>query len=235
MEHLTEGAVVLCTVKKIEKTTIFLEIEGNGEGSLVLSEVAAGRIRNLREYVTPNKKIVCKILTINKENINLSLRRVTAKEREEVIEKYKKEKKLVNIIKTINNNQEEIIKNIKSEHDLVDFIEEAKKNPAILNKYFSKLEIEKLSKLIAEKINKEKIIKKTFKLFSYLPSGINDIKEILSVKAQGVEIHYLGSSNFSIALKAPNFKEANKKMTEILNKIEHNSKSKGAFFEIKSK
>ncbi len=75
--ELTEGSLVLCTVKKIEKTNIFLDIDGYGEGSMVLSEVAAGRIRNLREYVFPNKKIVCKILNIDKGHIELSLRRVT--------------------------------------------------------------------------------------------------------------------------------------------------------------
>ena len=57
MNQLIEGALVLCTVKKVEKTTVFVEIEGNGEGSMVFSEVAAGRIRNLRDHISPNKKI----------------------------------------------------------------------------------------------------------------------------------------------------------------------------------
>ena len=62
--ELKEDEIVMCTVKSIEGTTVFLEIESNGTGSMAMSEVAAGRIRNLREYVFPKKKVVCKILKI---------------------------------------------------------------------------------------------------------------------------------------------------------------------------
>ena len=86
--ELREDDVVMCTVKEIEGTTVFLEIEGNGTGTMVMSEVAAGRIRNLREYVFPKKKVVCKVFKIaNGGHIELSLRRVTGKEREEAQER----------------------------------------------------------------------------------------------------------------------------------------------------
>ncbi|MEN9625985.1 MAG: hypothetical protein RL557_313, partial [archaeon] len=62
--ELEEGQIVLCTVDKIIGTTVFVRIDNNGEGTLTFSEIAPGRIRNLREYVMPGKKIVCKILKI---------------------------------------------------------------------------------------------------------------------------------------------------------------------------
>jgi len=145
--EIAEGSLVLCTVKKIEKTTIFLEIEGNGEGSMHLSEVAAGRIRNLRDYVFPNKKIVCKVLAIEPGNIQLSLRRVTAKERESVLEHSKKEKRFISMLKVVLPNPEELIRKIRENHDLVDFLEEAHDSPAILEKFFTKNESEKLIKI----------------------------------------------------------------------------------------
>ncbi len=89
-----EDEIVLCTVKRIEGTSVFLTIEGGGEGSMTFSEVSPGRIRNIREFIVPNKKIVCKVLRIKGTQIELSLRRVTAKEREEVLEWYTKEKTL---------------------------------------------------------------------------------------------------------------------------------------------
>ena len=89
--QIEEGLAVLCTVTKIIGTTVFVKIEDNGEGTIMTSEIAPGRIRNLRDYVVPNKKIVCKILSIdNSNNIHLSLRRVSAKERKEVLEQYSK-------------------------------------------------------------------------------------------------------------------------------------------------
>jgi len=62
---LEEGDLVLCTVEKIVGTIVFVNIDGEKkQGSIVLSEIAPGRIRNLRDYVVPKKKIVCKILRI---------------------------------------------------------------------------------------------------------------------------------------------------------------------------
>ena len=231
--ELNEGALVLCTVKKIEKTTIFLDIEGNGEGSMVLSEVAAGRIRNLREYVFPNKKIVCKVLNISNEDVHLSLRRVTGRERDEVLEHYKKEKRFISMLKAVVSNPGELIKRIKGNYDFVEFMEEAQDSPELLEKFFSKGEVDKLKNMLAEKAEKEKIVKKIFKLSSFLPTGLLDIREILSV-SEG-EIHYLGSGRFSIETKARDFKEANKKMSFILQGIEKKAKERKAMFEVLEK
>ena len=46
--------------KEINENPV-LEIEDDGVGSMVLSEVSAGRIRNLRNYVSPGKIVVCKV------------------------------------------------------------------------------------------------------------------------------------------------------------------------------
>ncbi len=227
---LIEGQFVLCTVKKIEKTNIFLDIEGFGEGSMVLSEVAAGRIRNLREYVFPNKKIVCKVLSISKDHVELSLRRVTAKEREEVLEKHKKERSLTSMLKNVVANPEEIVKKIKKEEDFILFLEEAKDNPETLKKYFTKEQIEKLISILKEKVEKKKEVKKIFKLSSNSKEGINEIKYILDIP--DVDIRYLGSSKFSLLLKEKDFKEANKKIAAVIEELKSRSKQKHAVFEI---
>ncbi len=146
--ELIEGTLVLCTVKKIDKTTIFLDIENNGEGSMVLSEVVAGRIRNLRDYVTINKKLVCKILKIENSHVQLSLRRVTAKERDAVMHRYKKERNMINMLKAIIKNPEPIIDKIKKEYNLVEFFEEIKENPNLLSKFFTKQEAEEFAEML---------------------------------------------------------------------------------------
>ncbi len=84
----------MCTVDKIAGTVVFVTIDGNGQGSIVLSEIAPGRIRNLRNYVVPKKRIICKVLKISRDYVALSLRRVTQKERKELLNQYKQEKKL---------------------------------------------------------------------------------------------------------------------------------------------
>ena len=83
------GDFVICIVDRIVGTMVFVKIEGEErEGSLILSEVAPGRIRNLRDYVVPKKMIVCKVLRVSNDRIDLSLRRVSPKEKKEVLERF---------------------------------------------------------------------------------------------------------------------------------------------------
>ena len=132
MTNLEVGDVVLCTVGRIEKTIVFVKIEDenkNLEGSVIMSEIAPGRIRNIREYVVPKKKIVCKVLRISGNRIDLSLRRVTKKEKQEVLEDYKQERSYINILKSIiGNKAEEVKKEILKKDQIYDFFEESKKN-----------------------------------------------------------------------------------------------------------
>ena len=127
--QLEEGDIVLCTVDKIVRTNVFVHIEGHDEGTIILSEIAPGRIRNIRNYVVPKKKIVCKVLRIKKGNIDLSLRRVSKKEKKEKLEEVKQEKSYASIIKSVvKDKTEEIIKKIGIEDSLFDFFQEAKEN-----------------------------------------------------------------------------------------------------------
>lgn len=229
--ELKEGDIVMCTVKKIEGATVFLEIDGNGEGSMVMSEVAAGRIRNLREYVIPNKKIVCKVLKIDpSKHVHLSLRRVIARERQEIQDKYQKERTFRSILKTITKTPEKIIEKITKELELSEFFDKAKEDNSIIEKFFPKKEAEELSKLLSERKEKEKTEKKTFSLKSFSDSGINDIKAVLT-SIKNIEIGYLGSSKFAISAKGKNFKEANQKVQKAIEQIKNKAKESKLIFE----
>src|SRR3972149_5802351 len=114
--EIKENDIVLCTVRKIDGTVVFLDIEEcNLMGSMILSEVAAGRIRNLGFYVSPRKKIVCKVLKVYRDHIELSLRRVTAKEREEVLDRHKKERAIRKILDSVVKDSTGILAKIKEE------------------------------------------------------------------------------------------------------------------------
>ncbi len=229
--EINENDLVLCRVKKIEGTTVFLEIEdSNLSGSMVLSEVAAGRIRNLRQYVSPHRIVVCKVLKITKEHVELSLRRVTTKEREEVLEGHKKEKALRSVLEVVDEDADKVISQIKVKYGILNFISDMKSNPKLFEEFISRDKAEKVSQMIAEKGEKEKIVAKKFKLKSFSEQGLRDVKEILDVN--GAEIHYLGSSVFSISVSAKDFKEANLKLAEIFGEIEKRVKAKKAIFEM---
>lgn len=232
---MQEGDLVLCTVEKIEKTTVFVKIEGNGVGTIITSEIAPGRIRNIRDYVVPGKKIVCKVLKIDSSgNIHLSLRRVTTKEKKEVLENYEKEKSFIALLKNIVKNADEIIKNIKKDElSIFFFITKAKENPQLLEKYFTKEEIEKLTTIIKEKEKKEIFVKSEFKLSSDLPNGLTKLKEILLPYKD--KITYLAAGRYLLKVTASDYKKANFEMTKILEEIERKAKNFHLKFEKKEK
>lgn len=226
-----EGELIICIVKDIVKTTVFVETESGTKGSIVFSEIAPGRIRNIREYVVPNKIIVCKVLNFRDNHLFLSLRRVKEKERKELIEQYKKEKSYQNILKKIlGENSERIIDKIKSEHNLVEFLENAKTNPSILDKYFDKKYIKDIARLTAGKKEKEREIKEEFILKSKDSNGINKIKEILSAYDN---INYLGSSRYIIKIISNDLKKAGSQMHQILENIEKQAKKEKCEFILK--
>lgn len=225
--------LVMCSVNKTEGTTVFVNIEGNGLGTVAFSEIAAGRIRNIREYVFPNKKIVCKVLKVSQDHIELSLRRVTGKEREEMEEEYQKEKTFRGMLKTISSNPSEIVSKIKEKYDIGEFIEKVREVPSTLSEFLKKEDVERITKILSEKKEKDKEVKRIIKINDDSESGINDIKYILDVK--NVEIRYLGSSQFSIKAKAKDFKQAESILNAALQLIQKRAKEKKALLEIKER
>ncbi len=234
-KKLEEGDNVLCTVKRIVGTTVFVDIEDNGEGTIVISEISPGRIRNLRNYVVPGKKIVCEILSIDK-NIHLSLRRVGEKERKEVMEKFQLEKNSFSILKSvIGEEADKVRKKIKekSGKKLYDFFQLAKEKPELLGEYIDKNKVKRLVEILKKRKDKKVEIKKEFNLKSENKEGVNEIKEVLSPYKN--EIIYLSAGRFVIKISGQNYKEANKKADKILQEIEEKSEKKSIEFNIKEK
>lgn len=234
---LEEGDLVLCTVDRIVGTVVFVKIHGSKEleGSIVMSEIAPGRIRNLRDYVFPNKKIVCKVLRINKEeNIELTLRRVTQKETKQVLEQFNLEKKYRSLLKTIlNENADKIIYEIEKNSTLLSFIEEAKKDSSKFKKYFSKEDSERILNILNSEKQKKSQIRKEINLKTTKPDGIILIKNILG-NLKDIEVSYIASGKYSLKIESKDLKKADHKLQEAINEIELKSKKAGLeFSEIK--
>jgi translation initiation factor 2 alpha subunit (eIF-2alpha) len=234
MTELKEGDLVLCTVTQLGKTTVFVKIEGDGEGTIVTSEIAPGRIRNLRDYVIPNKRIVCKVLRIDGNNINLSLRRVSPKEHKEIMELHEKERNSLSILRSVlKEKAEQVAEKIKQESSLHEFLQNCRTNPKQLEKYLQGGDAERICKILQEKKEKQIEIKKEFKLSSKKPNGIKIIKETLSVCHGNCDISYLAAGRYVIKMKSDDYKKANQQLNSILEKIEKLAKEKKSEFEEK--
>ena len=227
-QQLEEGELVLCTVDKIIGTTVFVSIENNREGSIVVSEIAPGRIRNLRDYVVPKKKIVCKILRIIKDNVELSLRRVTNKEKKEVMDSYQLEKRYESILKTIlGEKTESTVKKIKESSSLSDFIKEIKENPKKLETLVGKNESQKIIEILGKEKQKKSFVKKEINLKSKKPNGLLLIKEIFNDASKKAEINYIAAGKYSLKVESINLKKADQELQELIKEIERKSKKLG--------
>jgi translation initiation factor 2 alpha subunit (eIF-2alpha) len=233
---LEEGEMVLCTVEKIAGTVVFVKIEGEErEGSIILSEIAPGRIRNLREYVIPKKKIVCKILKTTGGTISLSLRRVTLKEKKEIMDEHNQEKSYVSILKSVlKEKSNDIIEKITKEGKLYDFFEETRKDPKKLENLIAKEDAKRILDIILEQKKKKTIIKRTIYLKTQEPNGIYILKSILENPGE-IEIKYLSAGKYSLKMETDDGKKGDQKLKTFLENIEKKAKEKGAQFETKEK
>ena len=230
---LEEGQIVICTVDKIIGTSVFVKLDDfNLTGSISFPEIAPGRIRNIRDYAFPGKKIVCKVLSIRSDTVELSLRRVKVNERNDFNDKSKRERTYNAIIKTaLGEKSEETIKKIKeSEDSIYDFIENSKDDPKNLEKYLGKAEAEKVLKILKEKETKVKeiTITREFSLASKNPDGIQVIKNIMSEasKGTGIEFFYVAAGKYLAKVKSKNPKQDEFTMNQVLEKIDDLSKKK---------
>jgi len=230
------GDLVSCIVDRIVGTVVFVKIQGQKgepEGSIVFSEVAPGRIRNIRDYVVPKKKIVCKILRMSNGNIDLSFRRVTQKERKEVLEEENLSKSYEGILKTICKEEaEKIIKKIKEEGDLVSFFEEAKSDSKELEKIVGKDNAKKIIEILNSQKKKVARLKKEISMTTTKPDGITLIKKILS-NLKDFEVKYLAAGRYTIETESEDIKSADKKIREKIEEAEKESKKLGVEFSLK--
>ena len=236
-EKLQEGDIVLCTVERIQGTVVFVKIHQEGsndhdlEGSIITSEVAPGRIRNIRDYVVPKKKIVCKVLRISQKHIDLSLRRVTQKEQKEILARYKLEKSYKSVLKSVlKEKSEKIVNEINKKSGLIDFLENIKEskdsaNEKILQKLVGKKDFDKILEILRKQKKKTTILNKKFSLTTTSPEGINDLKDILSKPSKGpIKIKYISAGHYSITSESENPKQADKAILELLEIIKNSAK-----------
>lgn len=246
------GEIVVCTVQRIVMHSVFVTIDEyrNLDGMVHISEVAPGRIRNLRDYVKEGKRIVCKVLNINKftGNIDLSLRRVGTSFMIEKLNEIKQEEKAEKLLESIGSQSKTSLEKLYGEfgaravekygslykflQDIVDRGEAPIKEMNVSQKF-----ADILLKIIREKIKPvTKTLSGELKLKSYSPDGINQVKSILkNVEKEGISITYLGAPKYKLEITTYDTKEAGKKLRTAIDsaiaRIEH-LKGEGEYVKI---
>ncbi len=237
-----ETELVLCTVTKIYPHSVFVTIDDydNKQGMIHISEIAPGRIRNIHDYVKMGKKIVCKVLQINRErgHIDLSLRRVSEGQKREKAEQIKKEQKAQKIVEFVADKlkidkvalYEDMQKKLPEIYGtLHDVFEEFITDETTLRGFNLQKNIyDLLAETIRQRIKPpEVMIEGEIKLKSYAPNGLDVIKKILAGAAKTsdtMKLRYKGGGSYSMDIKDSNFKDAEKTMANASEFIEKEAK-----------
>ena len=233
--------LVLCTVTGITPHSVFCTLDeyGGRTGMIHISEVAPGRIRNIREFVQEAKKVVCKVLQTNKEkgHIDLSLRRVNVGQKTTKLNQIKQQQLAEKIV--------EYVAKQKGESPLALFTKLSEKLVPQFGTLFAGLEQVSHDKLNLEDVVDKKVAKLLtdaikarikpmqvniggdLKLTSYSPDGLQEIKETLAIATKaGVRVRYLGAGTYHMDVTAEDYKEAEKKLKSAIDPILEFAKEK---------
>ena len=228
---MQENDLILCKVKAVTSTITFVEMPNGHEGTIVSSEIAPGRIKLMRQYVVPNKQVVCKVLRIEGDHAHLSLRRVTSKEKKEVMQKFKQTQAIKVAFKQILKEDEPKIKEkiLKDFKDLQEFINKIKEDEKLISKYIPKDKIEAIKK-ISEKKRANEGLKQNIKVKCLEDDGVKKIKQLFNLDDKNISITYISAGNLKLKLKVEDFKQGKKRMNEIIEKLEKKAKESNCEF-----
>jgi len=232
-----EEELVFCTITKIQyhAVTVMLDEYENKQGLIPISEVSAGRIRNIRDFVVEDKKVVCKVIRVDPErgHIDLSLRRVNESQRRGKTDAIKQEQKAEKIITALSermkNPVEQLYKEIATplmKHYLwlyIAFEDVIEKNLSLEKLGVDKELAAKLEEVIREKIKPKKVeIIIKISIQTYDEAGLELIKKAFGEAKKitpNLSVNYLGGGAYRVLLTAKDYKLAENLLKQIQDKM----------------
>jgi len=228
-EYPETGDLVIATIETVTDYGAYAKLdEYNKKGLLHVSEISSSWIRNIRDFVREGQKTVLKVLRVDTEkaHIDLSLRRVTKRERIEKIKSWKKERKAETLLRSVaeklNLPPQELYQKagtlIEQEYGLYEGFEKTVKEGT---EVLTRIGIpEELAKTFAE-VAQERIHLKTVKVKGIIelrcmkPNGVKIIKDAFlnakkSEKSKGVNVRFyvIAAPKYSVEVLAENYKRA---------------------------
>lgn len=232
------GEIVVCTVRELTSHGIYVNLDqyAGMNGFLHVSEISTGWVRNIERVAKPQQKLVLKVIRANRQRqeIDLSLRQVTNEERRAKVIQWKREERAVAIMNVVKNKLDLDDATLAAYTNKLEEVfgtlyaalEEASKKG---EKGLAPLELPPaVVKAISEAAG-EKIVPPRYEVGALVevssrsPEGIEHIKKTLedamgSTSAE-VKITYAGAPNYRVRITADDYKQAEKAMDAVLEKI----------------
>lgn len=243
------GDIVLCTVREITSHGIYVDLdEFNGmNGFLHISEISTGWVRNIDRVAKVGQKLVLKVVRAEKSRreIDLSLRQVTNEERRQKLIEWKQKEKALTILSMVKKKMgmddrqyDELAAKLQDQYGTIyEALEQAAKKG---EKTFASLElpaplVTELVTAATEKIASPKYeVGSIVEMSSNAPDGISQIKKALAVGLNAstvaeIKMTYVGAPRYRVRVTAEDYKQADKVMGSVLQKMEEAIGKHGSF------
>jgi len=225
------GELVVASVDKIMNYGVYVTLdEYEKEGFLHVSEISSSWVKNIRDFVREGEKVVLKVLRVDpeKRHIDLSLRRVTKRERREKMLFWKQSKKAESLMRSVSQRLKMPLKELYEKAwvpleeafgSAYEGLEKAaREGPEPLVKIGLSAELaEALTKIAKEKIRITNVkVKGTLNISCRKPDGVLRIKKALaeakSIKipnGSNVRIYVVSPPKYRVEVTARDYKTAN--------------------------
>jgi len=237
------GYIVIATVIKVESYGAYVRLDeyGGKEGLLHISEISSRWVRNIRNHVRQNQKVVLQVMRTDpsKGQVDLSLRRVSRDDKRKKLEDWKKARKAetllsqaasqlgVELMALYDSDGSKIVEHYGS---LYEGLEAASKNgiEALTKVGITGKTAETLSEISKDKIVISQVtIQGVIKMTSLSNEGVEDIR-MAFIDAGGVaeehgaiiKITTKGAPSYHIGLMADDYKTAEFAMDKTVGSIE---------------
>lgn len=236
---------VIATVKKIFPYGAFCTLDeyDGKEAFLHVSEVAPRWIKNIHEFLKEDQKIVARILRIvpEKNQIDLSLKRVSEADRRRKIEDYRKEKRAMKLFEIVESRigkpHAEVWRGMGEElvekfGNLYSAFEEIVRDKSCVDSLKAPEEWKRvLVEVVGESIRIPQVrVSGTLSLMCREPDGVEVVKTALSnarsVGGESSEIIYLGAPKYRLSARAMDYKKAERIIDGMVEKVKECMKGK---------
>ncbi|XES76554.1 MAG: translation initiation factor IF-2 subunit alpha [Candidatus Bathyarchaeia archaeon] len=228
-EYPEPGDLVIATIENVTDYGAYAKLdEYDKRGLLHVSEISSSWIRNIRDFVRENQKMVLKVLRVDpvKGHVDLSLRRVTKRERIEKIKSWKKERKadalLRGVAEKVGLTADEVYEKaglpLDEKYGLYEGFEKlVKDGPEVLTKLGVSEELANVFAQVAEERIRLKMVKVrgTLEIRCMKPNGVRCVQDAFaaarkSEKARDAKIEFavIAAPKYSLEVSADNWKRA---------------------------
>lgn len=248
------GELVVGTITKVFDYGAYLTLDeyGGREAYLPWSEVSSKWVRDIRDFVREDQKVVVKVIRVDRRrgHVDVSLKRVNPSEQRRKVLEWKRAQRAEKILemaaksigKTLDKAYDEVGWRLEDFYgEMYAAFEEAayKGEEALREAGIS----EEWIKPLMEEIRKHIIIKRVkiqgiLTLISYSPDGVERIKRVLTEPIEGIErdkettirVYVVGAPRYRVEVTSTDYKKAERVLRQYVDGVSKVSKSLDVLF-----